>query len=104
MVQWLLRVQQVPASLMAVEKMLLVGELKKRFDLVVFSRKMQPWLLVECKAMESALTGTVLQQALSYYSAMPAAFLLITNGQFTHGWRKTEAGLELIHALPLFGE
>ena len=35
-----------PPSLMAVEKTIQVGNLSKRFDIVVYSRDHKPWMLV----------------------------------------------------------
>ena len=40
-----------PISLMAIEKQFEVNNQKKRFDIVVFDKKGNPNLLVECKAM-----------------------------------------------------
>lgn len=85
---YLVRVKGYPASLIAVEKEIQLGELKKRFDILVYDRNHGPWMLVECKAMGVALTGEVLQQVLRYGMVMPAVFLVITNGNHCLGWAK----------------
>src|SRR5689334_8668153 len=43
---------QYPQSLIAVEKKIMVGAMHKRFDIVVYDRTHNPWMLVECKAPE----------------------------------------------------
>ena len=78
--QYLLQVKQYPASLTAIEKEIRLGELKKRFDILVFDAHHQPWLMVECKGMEVALNDIVLQQVLRYNIAVPVPYLVITNG------------------------
>eukprot|EP01035_Chromulina_nebulosa_P060206 gene60206-82369_t len=51
-VAFLIQNMKIPASLIGLEKQLKVGELKKRFDIVVYKNDAQPWMLVECKAMD----------------------------------------------------
>jgi len=90
-----------PSSLIAVEKELLLGELRKRFDILVFDRTHQPWMLIECKAPEISLNDAVLQQVLRYNLAVPARYLVITNGSFTTGWERAAGRLETMHHWPL---
>ncbi len=58
--QYLVLVKKYPSSLIAVEKELMLGELKKRFDILVYDFNHRPWMMVECKAMEIALDEKVL--------------------------------------------
>src|SRR4029079_850377 len=58
--QYLLQVKKYPASLTAVEKEIRLGELKKRFDILVYDNQHQPWLMVECKGMDVQLNQVVL--------------------------------------------
>lgn len=71
-----------PLALIAVEKVIPVGELQKRFDIVVFNMKHQPYLLIECKEMNVSLSEDVLQQALSYNTFLKAAVVVVTNGLY----------------------
>ena len=82
-IQYLLQTLQYPKSLMAVEKEIVVGELRKRFDLVLYNKQGQPWMLVECKAMHISLADNVIDQALRYNQSLGAVYLVITNGTFT---------------------
>lgn len=74
--------QKYAASLVAVEKQIRLGEMIKRFDILIYDSKHQPWMMVECKAMSVALTSGVLQQALRYNIAVPVKYIVITNGSY----------------------
>ena len=101
-VAYLVKERGYPASLISLEKELLLNGLKKRFDILVYNNQHQPWMMVECKAPEVALGEAVLQQALRYNMSIPVAFIIITNGSHTLGWKKEGDGLELIRELPSF--
>lgn len=83
--QWLIIILneacQVPLSLMAVEKGLVVNDLQKRFDLMLYNREGNPVLIAECKAPEVALTEAVCQQIAVYNIQFKTRYLLITNGE-----------------------
>ena len=79
---------QFPASLIAVEKQLLLSEVKKRFDIVVYDNQAQPLILVECKEMNEKLSQAVLYQALNYFKEIQSRFLVITNGNHTIAYEK----------------
>ena len=78
--QWFIKVLNYPASLIAIEKELDLFGLTKRFDLLVYDREHQPWMLVECKEQSQPLSQKVLMQALRYHIALPVPFLVLTNG------------------------
>lgn len=80
--QYLIQVKKYPASLIAVEKEIKLGELKKRFDIVVHDRNAKPWMIIECKEMDVALDQSVLDQVLRYNIALQVSYLVITNGNF----------------------
>lgn len=69
-----------PASLMAVETAISVGEAKKRCDAVVYDRAMQPLVLIECKAETVPLTQRTLDQAITYNRKLNVPYLLLCNG------------------------
>jgi hypothetical protein len=79
---------QLPASLIAVEKQLLLSEVKKRFDIVVYDNQARPLILVECKEMNETLTKAVLHQALYYFKEIQSRYLVITNGNHTIAYEK----------------
>ena len=98
--QYLIQVKKYPVSLIAVEKAIVLGELKKRFDILVYDSDHKPWMMIGCKAMAVMLSEEVLEQVLRYSISVPAPFLLITNGSYTNGWRKGEGKLHLLDEVP----
>ena len=77
-----------PASLIAVEKAISVGEAKKRCDAVVYDSAMQALVLIECKAETVPLTQKTLDQAITYNRKLNVPYLLLYNGVqtiFVHG-------------------
>jgi hypothetical protein len=99
-VQYLIIEKKYPATIIAMEKEIQLGELKKRFDVVVYDSNHQPWMMIECKAAEIKLDDAVLQQILRYNISMPVPFIIITNGNLTYGWKKKGNDLHLIEELP----
>ena len=97
---YLIQVMKYPASLIAIEKEIYLGELKKRFDILVYNTNHQPWMLVECKSPEVRMEMPVLEQVLRYGISVPADFLVITNGNTTYGWTKSANNLLSIEELP----
>ena len=80
--QYLTLIKKYPASLIAIEKEIKLGELKKRFDIVVYDSHTKPWMIVECKEMNVALDRTVLDQVLRYNINLQVPYLVITNGSY----------------------
>lgn len=91
-----------PGALLSIEKEMHLGELRKRCDIVVYSREAEPWMIVECKEMGVPLGMPVLEQIVRYHMALPVPFLVITNG--TNTWcckLNTQAGnWEFVETLP----
>lgn len=79
-INFLITHKKYPASLIAVEKTLLLNDQTKRFDIVIYSKDLKPYLLVECKAMYVELTGAVAEQAMRYNLTLNAPYFMITNG------------------------
>jgi hypothetical protein len=99
-VQYLTQVMHYPASLVALEKEIWLGELKKRFDILVYNSNHQPWMIIECKGADIKLSDETLQQALRYNISVPSEFLVITNGHYSFGWQKKEGQLFEVSGLP----
>jgi len=101
-IQFLVQELKYPVELIAVEKEIQLGELKKRFDILVYDSDHKPWMLVECKANDILLNEKVLHQVLRYNISMPANFLVITNGQFTYAWEKINGELKEVQQMPVW--
>jgi hypothetical protein len=87
MIHYLL-LKKYPATLIAVEKEIKLGELKKRCDVVVYNRQSLPWMIIECKEMNVTLSEKTLEQILRYHITLPAKYLVITNGSYCFGFEK----------------
>jgi hypothetical protein len=99
-VQYLVRTLNYPAAFIAVEKEIMLGELKKRFDILVYDKDHRPWMMIECKASAINLTDAALHQVLRYNVSLPVPFLIITNGHYTFGWERSDRELNLIQQMP----
>ena len=99
-VQFLIQTKNYPATLIALEKEIQLGELKKRFDILVYDQNHQPWMMIECKAAEIKMDDEVLQQALRYNISVPVKFIVITNGSLSYAWKKENNSLQSIHEFP----
>lgn len=100
-IRYLVKVMNYPSTLIAVEKQLKLGELVKRFDILVYDRDHQPWMMIECKAMEVRLDHKVLDQILRYNMSVPVKYLILTNGLHCLGIHRTDH-LSWIESLPEF--
>jgi len=100
-IQYLIQVKNYPASLIALEKEIQLGELKKRFDILIYNKDHLPWMMIECKGPEIKLNDAVLQQVLRYNISIPVEFIIITNGGNTYGWQRNNNDLVLLDELPV---
>ena len=66
--------------MISVEKEFSVFETSKRADIVVFNKKIEPILLVECKAPNVDINSTTLNQAVRYCIELNSKIILLTNG------------------------
>jgi type I site-specific restriction endonuclease len=98
--QYLTKVEKYPASLIAIEKEIKLGELKKRFDILVYDFNTKPWMIVECKEMNTVLNKTVLDQVLRYNISLQVPYLVITNGTDCMAFSLKESQVTEILTLP----
>ena len=101
-IRYLVLVKKYPPSLIAIEKEVWLGELKKRFDILVYNRLHMPWMMVECKSPDVSLNENVLAQVLRYNIAMPVIYLVITNGKQCMVFEKRAAQLIEKEEIPEF--
>lgn len=98
-IQYLVQKKQYPPSVIAIEKEIRLGELKKRCDIVVY-RHHQPWMIVECKEQATAMNDEVVQQILRYNITLQVKILVITNGASTYAIEVKNQDVKLITELP----
>ena len=101
-IQWLILRAGVPKAAIAVEKEIKVGSMSKRFDLLVYDRNTNPWMLVECKAASVQLDESVLMQILSYNLAIPVEYLMINNDQQCHLAQRNGEKSSWLSSFPLY--
>ena len=102
--QFLLLKKNYPASLIAIEKEIRLGELKKRCDIVVYNRNSEPWMIIECKEMNVSLSQKTIDQILRYHITLPAKFLIISNGSYSFGFERKGGQFMQINTFPDFGK
>jgi hypothetical protein len=100
-VQYLIQVKNYPPALIAIEKEIWLNDLKKRFDMLVYNGQYQPWMLIECKAMNVPINEKVLEQMLRYNLALPVQYLVITNGLFCHAAERKAGELLYLKDCPV---
>ena len=98
-IQYLLQVKKYPSSILAVEKEIKLGDLKKRCDIVVY-REDKPWMIVECKEQGVALNNAVIQQILRYNITLDVSILVITNGENSHAVIVNKNVMQALDVLP----
>ena len=101
LLQYFLQVLNIPASLIAIEKEIKIGELRKRFDILVY-KSSTPWLMVECKEMDIPINEAVLKQVLHYNTGISVPFVMITNGNISYAFEINEKGIHVLEKLPDF--
>jgi len=89
-VYFLLDIQQIPISMLSLEKTFDLGQRKKRFDLVVYQRNGKLWMLIECKQSFVEISQNVFDQIQQYQTTLKANHLVVSNGINHHIFNKTE--------------
>ena len=97
--QYLIQIKQYPTTLIAIEKEIKLGELKRRCDIVIYKAE-KPWMIIECKEMGVAVNQAVASQIFNYNQVLEAEYLIITNGNETFGLKT--ASKEQITDIPAY--
>lgn len=84
MVQWLLNRSNFNRNNIQVEKLIIIHQLKRRFDIVVYDKNIRPYILIECKAPDVRIAQATFDQIAVYNMAISAPFLIVTNGLETY--------------------
>lgn len=81
---YLIEERKYPRSLIAVEMQMQLNQLSKRCDIVVFNKKGQPELIVECKATGVKIAQHIFDQIARYNLTLRVKYLVVTNGNEHH--------------------
>ena len=98
-IQYLVQEKQYPTSLIAIEKSIQLGELKKRFDIVVYKED-KPWMLIECKEANVEINEKTFDQILQYQQVLDAQYIIMTNGHNTYGAEIKTGSMHYLQSLP----
>tara|TARA_B110000881_G_C18088533_1_gene277069 strand:- start:8 stop:451 length:444 start_codon:yes stop_codon:yes gene_type:complete len=77
---FLIEEKKYPISLIALEKQLTINNRKKRTDILVFNKKGNHDIIVECKAPSIKITQDTFDQIARYNLKLKANYLIVTNG------------------------
>ena len=83
-VHFLINHKHYPASLMANEVRLTIGEKTVRADSVLYDTRLQPRMIVEYKAPHIAITQKVFDQISVYNLLLHVDYLVVSNGMQTY--------------------
>ncbi len=79
-IKYLIHYLNYPIGLLSIEHNLKINTLQKRCDIVVFSKKLTPVLIVECKKPGVKIDQKVTDQIVRYNYKLRVPYLLMTNG------------------------
>lgn len=97
--QYLVKEKKYPAATISVEKKIKVGDLEKRYDIVVY-KNLKPWMIVECKESRTPLDISVIEQVLRYNMALSLHYFVLTNGNQTIGFDVSDSLFKELNKLP----
>ena len=105
-IQYLIDRKNYNKNRIAVEKMLTINGLLKRFDILVYDRNTEPFLLVECKAPNVPISEDTFRQIAVYNMVLKVRYLLVTNGvdSFCCRMDYEQQSFEFINEVPSFAE
>ncbi len=99
LLQYLIQVCKYPVELIAIEKTIQLGDLNKRFDILIYQEE-KPWMIIECKEANTLLSEKTIQQLLQYQQVLEATYLIASNGHETIGAEIKLGKLHSLHHFP----
>jgi hypothetical protein len=79
-IQYLVIEKYYPVSLIKIEMGFKLNKRLRRSDILVYNRKGEPVLIVECKAPSVKISQSVFDQIARYNMSLKVEYLLVTNG------------------------
>jgi hypothetical protein len=98
--QYLVQTCNYPSALIAIEKSIQLGELTKRFDILIYKQD-KPWMIIECKEANVQINDKTISQLYQYQQVLEAEYLFASNGHESIGAQIKSGKL---HALQNFPE
>jgi hypothetical protein len=93
-----------PIKQIQVERTLIINGNKRRYDVIVFDRNQEPFLLVECKSYKVKINQKVFDQIALYNIPIKSPYLWVTNGELNMVSQLNESknSFEFIECLPQY--
>ncbi len=79
-IQYLKTEKKYPESLMAVEKQIMLNQTLRRFDLLIYTRNGEPYLIAEFKAPNIKITQETFDQVVRYNMSLLVQRVIVSNG------------------------
>jgi len=79
-IRFLIEAKGYPAAYLAIEKQLNINGMKKRCDAILYNEHAQPFLIIELKAPNVAISQTTFDQVAVYNAKLKVDFFIISNG------------------------
>lgn len=79
-IRFLIEEKGYPAAYLAIEKQLNMNGMKKRCDAILYNEHAQPFLIIELKAPNVAITQATFDQVAVYNAKLKVDFFIISNG------------------------
>jgi hypothetical protein len=79
-IKYLIEEKKYPATLMAVEKKIVINHQPQRFDLLIYNRNGQPRLIAEFKAPDIKISQQSFDQAVRYNMELKVEYIVVSNG------------------------
>lgn len=83
-IHYLINDHLFPKSLISVEKKLVLNELVKRTDIVLYNRLANPVLIIECKSEAVPISQKTFEQIARYNLKLNVPYLWVSNGKTNH--------------------
>lgn len=84
LLQYLIQTKSYNENRIGVEKKVVFNQMPKRCDVLIYDKKMIPFMLVECKAAEVPISLAAFEQIARYNTPLRVPYLLVTNGLDTY--------------------
>lgn len=79
-IQHLILEKKFPKTLIQIEGGLILNQLQKRSDILIYNSAGEKLMLIECKAPKVKITSAVFEQASRYNSVHQSKWIVLTNG------------------------
>jgi hypothetical protein len=103
-IQYLIQQGHYSQGLISVEIMFSFNSMKRRADILIFNRRAEPVMLVECKAPEVPIDDKVFDQIVNYNMEFKVPYIVVTNGlvHYVCKINHEDKSWEFLNVIPLY--